>query len=137
MNQDEALARLADARSGHLATVRPDGSPHVVVITFAIVGDDVVTAVDEKPKTTRQLQRLVNVEANPAVSFLIDHYDENWAELWWVRVDGRATVHHDDDARDRAVEALTAKYPDYRARPPQGPVMSVSIDRVTSWAYTG
>jgi PPOX class probable F420-dependent enzyme len=128
---------LAGARSGHLATVRPDGSPHVVVITFAIVGDDVVTAVDEKPKTTRHLQRLVNVEANPAVSFLIDHYEENWVELWWVRVDGRATVLHHNDARDRAVEALAAKYPDYRDRPPQGPVMSVSMDRVTSWAYNG
>lgn len=137
MNRDEALARLAGARSGHLATVRPDGSPHVVVITFAIVGDDVVTAVDEKPKTTRHLQRLVNVEANPAVSFLIDHYEENWVELWWVRVDGRATVLHHNDARDRAVEALAAKYPDYRDRPPQGPVMSVSMDRVTSWAYNG
>lgn len=128
---------MAGARSGHLATVRPDGSPHVVVITFAIVGDDVVTAVDEKPKTTRHLQRLVNVEANPAVSFLIDHYEENWVELWWVRVDGRATVLHHNDARDRAVEALAAKYPDYRDRPPQGPVMSVSMDRVTSWAYNG
>lgn len=137
VDQDEASARLASARSGHLATIRPNGRPHLVVITFAMVGDDVVTAIDEKPKTTQRLQRLVNVEANPAVSFLIDHYDEDWGRLWWVRVDGRATVHHDDGARDTAVEALVAKYPAYRDRPPQGAVISISRDRLSSWAYSG
>lgn len=137
MSHSEILARLARARSGHLATVRPDGRPHVVVITFAIVDDTVATAIDEKPKTTRRLQRLVNIEANPAVSFLVDHYDDDWTRLWWVRIDGAATVHHRGELREQAVEALAAKYSQYVERPPEGPVIVISPDRISSWSYSG
>jgi len=137
VERTEALERLATARSGHLATVRPDGRPHVVVVTFAVVGDTVVTAIDHKPKTTERLQRLVNIEANPAASFLVDHYDDDWDRLWWVRVDGTATIHQKDERWVTATDALAARYPPYRDRPPEGPVIAISPEHVIGWASNG
>ena len=92
MDEARCRARLAAARLGHLATMRPDGRPHVVACCFAVQGDRLWTAVDAKPKTTTRLQRLDNVRANPWASLLVDHYEEDWDELWWVRADGTAAV---------------------------------------------
>lgn len=92
-----------------------------------------VTAIDHKPKTTVRLQRLRNIEAGSDASFLVDHFEEDWSRLWWVRVDGRASVHHSGTMRDDAVTALTDKYDQYLAHPPVGPVIALEIDRVTSW----
>jgi PPOX class probable F420-dependent enzyme len=107
-----------------------------VVVTFALVGENVVTAIDHKPKRTLDLQRLANIEANRMVSFLVDHYDPDWQGLWWVRVDGAASIHRSGEIWDRAVEALAAKYFQYAERPPEGPVIAISQDRVTGWAST-
>ena len=136
MDRVEALARAASARAGHLATVNPDGTPHVVVVTFALVGGNVVTAIDHKPKTTIRLQRLTNIEANPRASFLVDHYEDDWDRLWWVRIDGVASVHVDGEIHSSAVEALVGKYEQYRVNPPSGPVIAITQEGVTSWAST-
>ncbi|MFZ0014772.1 MAG: TIGR03668 family PPOX class F420-dependent oxidoreductase [Acidimicrobiia bacterium] len=136
MNRSEALRRLSDAPVGHLATVRPDGRPHVVVVTFTSVDGRIVTAVDQKPKTTHRLQRLVNLGNDPNVSFLADHYDSDWSRLWWVRVDGMATIWTDGEAYERAVDALAAKYHQYVEDRPSGPVIAVQCDHITSWAST-
>ena len=133
MERAEALSRLATARSGHLATVRPEGTPHVVVATFALLDEIVVTAVDHKPKRTHSLQRLRNIEANPTVSFLVDGYDEDWTALWWVRVDGTASILMDGGIHDRGIAALVAKYSQYRETPPSGAVIAVAIEIVTGW----
>ncbi len=112
-----------------LATVGTDGRPHVVPICFALEGDRLYTAVDDKPKRTRRLQRLANIEANPAVEVVIDHYEDDWSRLWWVRLRGTARI-----AEDRhAVALLVAKYPQYRERPPAGPVIAVTIEERTEW----
>lgn len=135
MKPAEALERLAATRSGHLATVRPDGRPHIVVVTFALIDEYAVTAIDHKPKSTQRLQRLVNIEANPHASLLVDHYnDDDWSGLWWVRVDGAAAVHEVGALRRHAVEALAIKYPQYEEKPPDGPVITIALDDVTSWA---
>jgi PPOX class probable F420-dependent enzyme len=128
----EPRALLAAARVGRLATVRPDGRPHVVVCCFAVEGDVVWTAVDAKPKRDARLQRLANLRANPQASLLVDHYEEDWERLWWVRVDGPAAVL--DEGDPRALAALTAKYPQYAASPPGGPVIALTIERVSAWS---
>jgi PPOX class probable F420-dependent enzyme len=133
---DEARCRahLAAARVGRLATVRPDGRPHVVVCCFAVEGDWVWTAVDAKPKSGAPLQRVANVRAHPRASLLVDHYEEDWDRLWWVRVDGAAAVLEIGNEEERAIAALTARYPQYeRARPP-GPVIAITIERITGWS---
>jgi PPOX class probable F420-dependent enzyme len=117
------------ARVARLATVDANGRPHVVPICFAIEGDTLYTAVDEKPKRTRHLKRLANIEANPHVEVLIDDYDEDWSRLWWVRLRGVARI-----VKDRhAVELLAAKYPQYRDQPPAGPVIAVTIEERSEW----
>lgn len=138
MTRDEAIAKVRRARVGRLATVRPDGSPHVVPFVFAIAqdGDELVAfwAVDDKLKSHREIQRLENIEANPAVEFVVDDYEEEWSKLWWVRVRGRARVVSSPDERTRALAALSDKYPQYRATPPTGPVIAIEMDRVTGWS---
>jgi PPOX class probable F420-dependent enzyme len=127
--------RLAAARVGRLATVTPAGRPHVVACCFAVVeGGDIVSVVDAKPKSTLALRRLANIRSNPAVSLLVDEYDDaDWARLWWVRVDGDATVVDDGPVRDSAVAALAAKYGQYRTTPPPGPAIVIVPRTWRSW----
>ena len=106
-----------------------DGRPHVVPICFVIDGATLYTAVDEKPKRTRRLKRLENIEANPAVEVLVDHYDDDWSQLWWVRLRGRARIVEDPGA----VDLLAAKYPQYRERRPEGPVIAIEIEERSEW----
>ena len=118
-----------DAPVARLATVDREGRPHVVPICFVVDGDTLYTAVDEKPKRTRRLRRLQNIGANPRVEVLIDHYEDDWSKLWWVRLRGAARIVEDP----RAVDLLAAKYVQYRERPPAGPVIAIEIDERSEW----
>lgn len=132
--RDHRLARFAAARVARLATLRADGAPRLVPVTFALVAGLVCSAVDVvKPKTTTHLARLSDVERDPRVGLVVDHYADDWSQLWWVRVDGTAAVHHDGDLRDRALAALVGKYRPYAAAPPAGPVLVVTPTRWTGW----
>jgi PPOX class probable F420-dependent enzyme len=122
--------RFASAHSARLATVTPDGRPHVVPICFALDGDTILTAVDAKPKRTRALARLENIRANPAVAVLADHYDEDWRELWWVRADGTATI---DELDPASLALLVARYEQYAAMPPAGPLITITVTRWSGW----
>jgi PPOX class probable F420-dependent enzyme len=135
----EACERFAGERVARLATVAPDGRPHLVPIVFAVDGDTVYTAVDDaKPKATMRLRRLANIAENPAVALLADRYDEDWAALWWVRADGTARVIEPGEAEaGRARELLAARYEQYRDAPPPGPVIAVAVRRWSGWAATG
>jgi PPOX class probable F420-dependent enzyme len=132
MDEIEARRRLAAAEVARLATVGRDG-PHLVPVVFAVDGDRIVTAVDRKPKRTMKLKRLDNVATDPRVSLLVDHYDDDWDRLWWVRVDGTAAVGEGGPVRDWAVALLVAKYAQYRTDPPPGPAVIITIERVASW----
>ena len=127
-------ARLAAARVGHLATITPDGRPHVVPCCFALGDGRIWTAVDRKPKPTLRLQRLANVRAHPRASLLVDHYEEDWLLLWWVRVDGSATVVGEGLERDAALAFLADKYPQYRSAAPEGPVIALTPERWLAWS---
>lgn len=134
--EEEARARLAAARVARLATADADGRPHVVPVTFDFDGEgSLVIAVDHKPKRTLDLRRLRNVRANPRVSVLADHYEDDWTRLWWVRADGTAAVIEADAGRAGPLSRLRAKYPQYRDAVPAGPVISVTITAVSGWSY--
>ena len=124
-----AEERLAHARIGRLATVTAAGRPHIVPVCFAVAGGRIVTAVDAKPKATTELKRLENVRATGRASLLVDHYEEDWSELWWVRVDGRAEVVESE----MAIDALASKYAQYRTARPAGPVIAIAPERWRSW----
>ncbi|MFV1961679.1 MAG: TIGR03668 family PPOX class F420-dependent oxidoreductase [Acidimicrobiia bacterium] len=136
MDRAEALSRLGAARVGHLVTTRPNGQPHVVPVVYALVGNSVVTMIDHKPKTTDRLQRLINIENNPVATLMSDHYSEDWTALWWVRVDGEASVHIGDQVWEESAAALSAKYGQYAENSPRGPAVVISLDKVTSWEST-
>ena len=105
----------------------------MVPICFAFVGDTVYSAVDRKPKRSPRLKRLDNIRANPRVEVLVDHYEDDWSSLWWVRLRGRAFVVDDGEELERALEALAAKYRQYRVEPPPGPVLAVRLDEWRWW----
>ncbi|HET8953073.1 MAG TPA: TIGR03668 family PPOX class F420-dependent oxidoreductase [Solirubrobacteraceae bacterium] len=121
---------FATARVAHLATAGPDG-PHVVPIVFALAGDTLYHAVDHKPKRTMALKRLENLRADPRASVLADHYDEDWTRLWWARADGTARILEPGHAE--ALALLAERYPQYRAQPPQGPVIALDVTRWSAW----
>lgn len=138
LDETAARALLTGARVARLATIRAtDGTPRLVPVTFALVDGLVVSAVDDvKPKRHRRLARLRDVEADPRVALLADHYDDDWSQLWWVRLDATATIHDDGDLNSRAVAALAARYAPYAARPPEGPVLALTPVRWTAWTAT-
>src|SRR4051794_34246707 len=132
MSEDEARRRFAAARVARLATVSPDGRPHLVPIVFAVNRDVLYTAVDRKPKSTTALRRLANIAANPAVTLLVDHYEEDWAQLWWVRAEGSAQVLAGAGV-EAALDLLATRYPAYTTDRPPGPVVAVSVSRWLGW----
>ena len=124
---------LSAAPVAVLATVRPDGSAHAVPIVFAIDDNTLYTPIDHKPKSTTRLARLENIRANPQVSVLAHHYGEDWEGLWWVRVDGTASVIEASADRQAAIELLVAKYRQYEGLAPTGDVIAVRIEKLTGW----
>lgn len=134
--------RLAAEPVARLATLRADGTPRLVPITFVLLGDVLCSAVDEvKPKRSARLARLDDVRRDPRAAVLVDHYAEDWSALWWVRVDGTAAVHEAGrsgagSVRSDALAALVAKYPQYAAVPPDGPVLVITPTRWTGWSAT-
>ncbi len=137
MAEFDAAAMFAGSPVAMLATVGPDGAPHVVPVVFAVHDDSetttVYTAVDAKRKSTQRLRRLANIEANPRVSMLVDNYDEDWSQLWWVRADGLAEIHQSGEEMATGYALLRRKYVQYQRLALDGPVVTVAVQRWSSW----
>jgi PPOX class probable F420-dependent enzyme len=136
MDRTDAIARVRTARVGRLATVTPDGRPHVVPFVFALVEEPelrVYWAVDAKPKRSTLLRRLENIAHNASVELVVDGYDEDWDRLWWVRVAGTARILEPGPEENAARAALRSKYPQHDAAPTPGPVVAIDVARVTGW----
>ncbi|MCU1501812.1 MAG: class putative F420-dependent enzyme [Ilumatobacteraceae bacterium] len=125
--------RVAEARVAHLATTSADGRAHVVPCCIVLSGEIIYSAVDAKPKSSFRLQRIRNLEANPTASLVVDRYEEDWTQLWWVRTDGTGRIVRGGPERDAALELLAAKYPQYVREPPPGPVIGIDITVWRAW----
>lgn len=132
MDVEETWQRLRSARSGVLGTVDTQRGTHLVPVVYTPIEESrLLIAVDAKPKRSRLLRRLANIERDPRVTLLVDRYSEDWSDLWWVRADGNATV-------------LPAVPPDieqrHRDRFPQveghelGPWIDVAVEAVSGWS---
>ena len=136
----ELSARAVEARLAHearavLATLRADGSPALVPIVFARAGEEIWSPIDGKPKRSTALARTRHIAREPRVALLLDAYDADWAQLWWLRIEGHARIEQSELARGEA--ALRAKYPQYARVPmhagePQ--LLRIEIARIASWA---
>lgn len=134
LSEGEARGRFVSVPVARLGTADARGRPHVVVVTFAVEGDMVYTAVDQKPKSGTNLKRLRNVEENPQVTVLADEYSEDWDTLWWVRADGRAVVLAGEREMAGPVRLLAQRYWQYREAAPTGPVLAITVERWSGWA---
>ncbi|MDT4905437.1 MAG: hypothetical protein QOH52_3453 [Pseudonocardiales bacterium] len=139
MTADDARHRFATARVARLATTDADGQPHLVPIVYAVSGADVLySAVDAKPKTTTALRRLANIAANPKVCVLVDHYTDDWTQLWWARADGTARfLEIEQPEATAALRLLATRYPIYAEQPPPGPVIAVDVRQWSGWTAAG
>tara|TARA_X000001036_G_scaffold113101_2_gene105942 strand:+ start:914 stop:1324 length:411 start_codon:yes stop_codon:yes gene_type:complete len=134
MNESELLELLGDARVATLATIRADGRVDLVPITFAFDDRVLVTAIDHKKKSTIELKRLDNIRQFPEVTLLVDHYDDqDWKQLWWVRVRGRAKVYESGKDYERALDILSDRYSQYGEIRPKGPAIVIERTEVTGW----
>ncbi|MGH8898239.1 MAG: TIGR03668 family PPOX class F420-dependent oxidoreductase [Egibacteraceae bacterium] len=134
LTTEDARDRFATAVLAHLATADERSQPHVVATTFAAERDQIVMAVDHKPKTTPNLKRLRNITANPKVTVLVDHYEDDWSRLWWVRADGTARVVDDAQECEEPIRSLQAKYQQYQDHRPDGPVILITVSRWLGWS---
>ena len=127
---------LERERAGYLGLIDDDGHPRVLPVTFALAGGVLASAVDEKPKRApgAELARVRWLRRRPAAAFTVDHYDDDWSRLAWVQALGRVEVA--DAAPPGAVEALAAKYAQYRELPPEGPFLVLEPERLLHWSAT-
>jgi PPOX class probable F420-dependent enzyme len=138
---------LDGVRRGVLATTRMDGRPRLVPVCFALLGDALVIPLDEKPKRevdALRLGRVRDILARPAVSVLVDRWEEDWTRLAWLRLDGTARVllpgegAATDVERGAAFIALRARYPQYRGHHLEArPLIRIDVERVASWGPLG
>lgn len=138
---DEMAAILQSFRVGHLATADAKAVPHLVPICFVYDGQAVYTAIDHKPKraTGYRMKRIRNMLENPRVTFLVDHYEEDWLQLSYVMIQGRAQLLDSGPERQRALALLEDKYPQYRERhlsQDTGLVIKIVPDSIRHWKWT-
>jgi PPOX class probable F420-dependent enzyme len=104
----------------------------VVPCCFVLAGNVVYSAVDEKPKSSPDLARLKDMAVHPDVTFVVDHYDEDWDTVWWARVRGKARMAHGDEEAE-AIDLLRSKYPQYQSHQ-LARVVAVDVTEVRGWA---
>ena len=103
-------------------------------MTFCVSGDMIYSAVDAKPKSSRNLKRVRNIRAEPRVAVLADHYETDWTRLWWVRADGWAEIIDNPEAMAGPIRQLKDRYESYLHHPPEGPVIAIRVDRWIGWS---
>ena len=129
----ETFASLLRARRGYLATISPEGAPHLLPVCFTWAGEVIWTAIDGKPKSTEELQRIKDISANPSICFTVDRWDEDWSRLAWLQARGTASVLVRGPEIEKARAALKSKYAQYADTPLEGPVIRIDVERWVGW----
>jgi PPOX class probable F420-dependent enzyme len=123
---------LEAERVARLGFTDADDRPRVLPVTFALAGDDVWSAIDDKPKRSREPARLRYLRRRPEAALLVDRYDDDWSRLAWVQLLGRVEI-VPLDSEPEAFEALAERYEPYRERRPPGPLLRLRVERCVSW----
>ncbi len=134
----EIVAFVKKQPVGRLATADAQGRPHVVPVCFVYENGAFYSAIDEKPKRTTRLRRLRNIAENPQVALVIDVYQEDWSQLAWVMIQGRAIIHERGQDHAEVLAALRQKYPAYRAMALESrSLIEIVPEHVTNWGVFG
>jgi PPOX class probable F420-dependent enzyme len=128
-----ALALLDELPVAHLGLLDEEGHPRVQPVTFARVGNEIVSVIDDKPKRGVPA-RVERLRRHPRAALTVDRYDADWTRLAWVQLLGDVTLGPVDAV---SLEALARRYPHYRAHPPGGPLLKLRPERVLSWRASG
>jgi PPOX class probable F420-dependent enzyme len=132
----QAKARFVASPVLRMATADHDGRPHVVPCTFVVDQTGrIAIGIDNKPKESANLRRLRNLAENPRVSLIVDHYADDWDELWWARADGTARIERGGEEHRAHWGLLTGKYPHYADQDLRGPVIVVTVESWSGWSY--
>jgi PPOX class probable F420-dependent enzyme len=135
LDADACWERLRSTRNGVLGTVHAQRGADLVPVVYVVDGTTIVLPIDTvKPKSGARLQRLRNLEADARASVLIDHYDDDWQALWWVRAHGTARL---AAPTTKQLERLATSFPAYRDPGSVASVVLVEVDEVTGWAAIG
>jgi PPOX class probable F420-dependent enzyme len=138
------LEQLSEARAhwltvapvARLATADGSGAPHVIPVCYAFDGRFLFSVLDQKPKSAEliRLRRVRNIQANPQVSLVVDHYEEDWSRLGYILVLGKAELLLEGEEHDGAVRLLRRKYVQYRAMDLEAnPVIKITPHRAVCW----
>ena len=138
----EADRTLLDAaRRAVLATIAPDGRPRLVPVCYVVDAERPVlySPLDRKPKRSQDpfaLARVRDIATDPRVTLLADRWDEDWARLAWLRLEGLAALFHPSDPGHPAiVAALRVRHPQYQhQRIEDRPMLKVVVERVVRWS---
>lgn len=124
--------RLRGARHGVLGTLHPGRGPDLVPVVFAVDGDSrIFVPVDRvKAKRTARLRRLANIDHDPRCSLLVEHWSDDWTELWWVRASGTGRV---IDTAGAWHQLLAVRYPQYRDPDTLNGGIEIDVESVTGW----
>jgi PPOX class probable F420-dependent enzyme len=106
--------------------------PRVLPVTFAVFDDALWTAIDRKPKRSAEPARVRRLRRHPEATLLVDAYFDDWSRLEWVELSGRMSILDAADSGD-ALQALDAKYAQYRTEPPPGPLLRLAPERFACW----
>jgi PPOX class probable F420-dependent enzyme len=119
-----------------LGLLDAEDRPRVLPVTFALAGNAIWTAIDQKPKREGEPARVRFLRRRPEAALTVDVYDDDWSALAWVQVLGRVEVLQAGSG-PAALEALGAKYPQYRDDPPRGPLLRLAPERALWWRASG
>jgi PPOX class probable F420-dependent enzyme len=136
LSADVARRLVTEARVARLGTIDPDGSPNLVPFCYAMDGETIYTSVDHKPKEGLRLRRVENLVRDPRVMVLIDHYEEEWPHVWWVRLRGTGRLVEDATEVERGNRLLAQKYAQYADDPPPGPILAIEVSEWRGWSYS-
>jgi PPOX class probable F420-dependent enzyme len=120
---------LSSARVARLALLDERDLPRVLPVVFAVWEGAVWSAIDRKPKRSAEPARVRRLRRRPEAALLVDRYDDDWSRLAWVELRGGVSI----EPVGPALEALAARYPQYREEPPPGPLLRLSVRDAVWW----
>jgi PPOX class probable F420-dependent enzyme len=140
---DTYLKTIIDkATVARLATVDSECKPHLIPVVFVYDNDYYFIPIDQKTKRSKpeNLKRIKNIHQNPNIALLIDEYNEDWRKLYFIMIQGKASIiggkeseQNEQALLEKAHKLLSAKYVQYQEIGIGQYVIMIVPQKVISW----